>query len=155
MERRGKANAGGFFWRFKGQTHGPWSDPKPTNLNPVEQLGFETGDLLKSYKSYIDARRAMGMTGGSKEIRDVCNGDRATVQGYFWRWKGSKALPNHLLGVQKSFRYGRPKEALLSENFVRLERLKNTLVTKTARVHSVGNVEKKVSTWDISGTTKC
>ena len=35
LERRGKATAGGFFWRFQGEMHGPWPDPEPTNLNPA------------------------------------------------------------------------------------------------------------------------
>lgn len=102
LERRGKANAGGYFWRFQGETHEPWPDPEATNLNPVEKLDFETGDLLKSFISLAEAKREMGMRPNRACIREVCDGKgRASAQGYFWRWKGSKALPNHLMGVQK------------------------------------------------------
>lgn len=118
LERKGKAAAGGFFWRFQGETHGPWPDPEPTNLNPVEQLDFETGDLLKSYVSLAEAKRAMGMRPNSQCIRDVCevNG-RATAKGYFWRWKGSQALPNHMMGVQKIVQIRRTKNGKVAKEF--------------------------------------
>lgn len=102
LDRKGKANAGGFFWRFQGETHDPWPDPEPTNLNPVEQLDYKTGDFLQSFDSIADAKRAMGMRPNSGCIREVCEGKgRATAKGFFWRWKGSNVMPNHLMGVQK------------------------------------------------------
>lgn len=102
LERRGKASAGGYFWRFQGETHTPWRDPARANLNPVEQLDFETGDFLKSYVSIAEAKRAMGVRPNAGCIGDVCDGrGRATAYGYFWRWKGSQQLPNHMTGVQK------------------------------------------------------
>ncbi|CAB9504040.1 expressed unknown protein [Seminavis robusta] len=102
LERRGKANGGGFFWRYQGETHGPWPDPEPVCKTAVEQLDFETGDMLKSFASLADAKRAMGMKPNSGHIRDVCDGNgRATAGSFFWRWKGSDAQPNHMMGVHK------------------------------------------------------
>mmetsp|Transcript_17504 Transcript_17504/g.43015 ORF Transcript_17504/g.43015 Transcript_17504/m.43015 type:complete len:768 (-) Transcript_17504:777-3080(-) len=102
LERSGKANVGGFFWRFKGETHGPWPDPEPTNLKPVEQLDWESGEILASFESLAEAKRAMGMAPNSGCIRDVCEGvGRGKASGFFWRWKGSNSLPNHLLGLYK------------------------------------------------------
>jgi len=44
----------------------------------------------------------MGMKINRKCIRDVCDGNgRATAKGFFWRWKGSSNLPNHLMGAEK------------------------------------------------------
>ena len=102
LKRKGKANARGFFWRFEGDTHGPWPDPEPTNLNPLEKLDFETGDYLESFTSLAEAKRAMNMRPNSACIREVCDGKgRASAKGFFWRWKDSKALPDHMMGVQK------------------------------------------------------
>jgi len=118
LERRGKATTGGFFWRFQGETHGPWPDPEPTNLNPVEQLDFETGDFLNSFESIAEAKRAFGMRPNSGCIRDVCVGKgRATAQGYFWRWKGSQALPNHMMGVQKIVQIRKTKTGKVVKEF--------------------------------------
>ena len=118
LEQKGKANAGGYFWRFQGETHGPWPDPEPLNLTAVEKLDFETGDVLDSYNSLADAKRAMGMKPNSACIREVCEGkDRATALGYFWRWKGSKALPNHLMGVQKIVQIRKHKNGLVVKEF--------------------------------------
>ncbi|CAJ1960408.1 unnamed protein product [Cylindrotheca closterium] len=102
LERRGKANGGGFFWRYQGETHVPWPDPKRTNLNPVEQLDPESGEVLASFESLAEAKRAMGMAPNRGCIRDVCNGvGRGTANGFFWRWKGSDSVPNHLFGAIK------------------------------------------------------
>eukprot|EP00978_Attheya_sp_CCMP212_P009562 scaffold22653_cov53-Attheya_sp.AAC.4 len=118
LERRGKVTAGGSFWRFQGETHGPWPDLDPTNLNPVEQLDFETGDFLKSYVSIAEAKRAFRMRVNSGCIRDVCDGKgRATTQGYFWRWKGSQALPNHMMGVQKILQMSKTKNGKVVKEF--------------------------------------
>ncbi|CAJ1960340.1 unnamed protein product [Cylindrotheca closterium] len=102
LERRGKANGGGFFWRYQGETHAPWPDPEPTNLNPVEQLDPESGEVLASFKSLAAAKRAMGMPMNRGCIRDVCNGDgRGTANGFFWRWKGSTSMSHQLMGGSK------------------------------------------------------
>lgn len=80
LERRGKANGGGYFWRFQGETHGPWPDPEPTNVKPVEQLDWETGEVLASFESLAEAKRAMGMPYNRSCIREVCDGEgRATA----------------------------------------------------------------------------
>ena len=50
LERRGKANGGGFVWRFEGETHGPWPDPEPTNLKLVEHLDWESGEVSASFE---------------------------------------------------------------------------------------------------------
>lgn len=118
LEKRGKADGGGFFWRFKGETHGPWPDPEPTNFNPVEQLDFTTGDFLKAYESLAEAKRAMGMPYNRSCIRDVCNGmGRATANGFFWRWKGSGALPNHMMGVQKLVQIRKTRNGKIVKEF--------------------------------------
>ena len=118
LNKRGKADGGGFFWRFQGETHGPWPDPKPTNLNPVEKLDFKTGDFLESYDSLADAKRAMGMQPNAHGIRKVCDGlGRATAKGFFWRWKGSKALPNHMMGAQKIIQIRTKKRGKVVKEF--------------------------------------
>lgn len=102
LERRGKACGGGWFWRYKGESHGPWPDPEPASKTAVEQLDYKTGDVLNSYASLADAKRAMGLKGNHSCIREVCNGQgRATAQGFFWRWKGSEDVPNHMWGVTR------------------------------------------------------
>jgi hypothetical protein len=118
LERRGKAAAGGFFWRCQGETHGPWPDPEATHLSEVEQLDFETGDFLASYVSLAEAKRAMGMRPNSHCIRQVCDGKgRATAHGYFWRWKGSRALPNHMMGIQKVIQICKTKNGQVVKEF--------------------------------------
>lgn len=118
LERRRKALAGGFFWRFQGETHGPWPDPEPTNLNPVEQLDFETGDFLRSFDSLADAKRAMGVRMNAGCIRDVCGGrGRATAYGFFWRWKGSNAVPNHMMGVEKILQIRKKRRGRVVKEF--------------------------------------
>ena len=121
LAREGKANAGGFFWRFVGETHEPWPDPEPTNLNPVEQLNFETGELLNSYASMADAKRAMGMKPNRHCITEVCNSEgksRATANGYFWRWKGSLAQPNHMYGIRKTIQIRKIKNGPVIKEFL-------------------------------------
>lgn len=119
LDRRGKATAaGGFFWRFQGDTHGPWPDPEPTNVKPVEQLDFETGDVLNSFVSIAEAKRAIGMKPNRACIRDVCDGKgRATAGGYFWRWKGSQNLPNHIMGVEKIVQIRKTKNGKVVKEF--------------------------------------
>lgn len=118
LERRGKAHAGGFFWRFQGETHGPWADPEPTNCNPVEQLDYETGDVLQSFNSVAEAKRAVGMKESASCIREVCDGlGRGTAKGYFWRWKGSSAMPNHLMGKEKVIQIRRTRGGPVFKEF--------------------------------------
>lgn len=114
----GKPDAGGFFWRFSGETHGPWKDPGRTNVYPVEKLDFETGDVLESFNSLADAKRAIGMKSNRGCIRDVCNGvGRSTAKGFFWRWKGSQKLPSHLCGVQKIIEIRKRKNGPVVKEF--------------------------------------
>jgi hypothetical protein len=62
LARRGKANAaGGYFWRFAGETHDPWEDPEPTNFKPVEKLCQNIGHVLATFKSLGDAKKVMGL----------------------------------------------------------------------------------------------
>jgi hypothetical protein len=118
LERRGKAVAGGFFWRYEGETHGPWPDHEPEKLDPVEQLDYETGDLLTVYDSLAEAKKALGMRSNSACIRAVCNGSgRATDKGFFWRWKGSDRLPNHMMGVQKIIQIRKTKKGKVVKEF--------------------------------------
>jgi len=118
LERRGNARARGYFWRYKGETHAPWPDPEPKDLQPVEKIDFKNGKYLESFASLAEAKRAMGMRSNSSCIRDVCNGKgRATAQGFFWRWKGSLTFPNHLRGVQKIIQLRKTKRGRVVKEF--------------------------------------
>mmetsp|Transcript_22545 Transcript_22545/g.62654 ORF Transcript_22545/g.62654 Transcript_22545/m.62654 type:complete len:838 (+) Transcript_22545:42-2555(+) len=115
LRRAGKADGGGFFWRFKGETHGPWADPKPSNLKPVEKLDFESGDVLELFESVEDARRSIGMS--RSHIHDVCAGKRLRAGGFFWRWKGSNSLPDHMAGVEKIVQIRKRKNGPVVKEF--------------------------------------
>lgn len=118
LEKRGKANGGGFFWRYQGETYEPWVDPTPTNVHPVEKLDYETGDLLESFDSLADAKRAIGMKPNCGHIRDVCEGyRRKKSRGFFWRWRGSSNLPNHMRGVEKMIQIRKQKNGQLFKEF--------------------------------------
>lgn len=93
LERRGVADGGGFFWRFQGDTRGPWPKPPPSRITAVEQLDLETGVVIREFPSLAEAKRALDLRPSSSCIRDTCNGTRRSAFGYFWRWKGSSILP--------------------------------------------------------------
>jgi len=93
LDQRGVANGGGFFWRFQGETHGPWKDPTPSNTKAVEQLDLESGAVVAEFKSLSDAKKAFGVRPNSGCIRDTCDGNRVSAYGFFWRWKGSSEKP--------------------------------------------------------------
>lgn len=70
---------------------------------PVEQCCAKTGDFLREFASLSDACRALGISRtNSSHISDVCAGkNHRTAFGYFWRWKGSDAVPRALKGMVK------------------------------------------------------
>ena len=68
----------------------------------MEQLDWESGEVLASFESLAEAKRAMGMAPNSGCIRDVCtDGGRGSANGFFWRWKGSDSMLNHFVGATK------------------------------------------------------
>jgi hypothetical protein len=118
LDRKGKANAGGYFWRYAGEEHGPWKDPEPTNLNPVEKLCLQTGDVLEEFESLAAAKRAMNMAPNSGCIRDVCEGKgRKSSQGFFWRWTGSDKLPEDVVHSSKTVQMLRSKNGPVVKEF--------------------------------------
>ena len=61
-------------------------------ITPVEQLDFETGEVMNSFPSVIEAARALGIrpTGISCVLRGVCK----SSGGFFWRRAGDDAMPS-------------------------------------------------------------
>lgn len=63
----------------------------------VEQVDFQHGDTLKTFSYIFKAVKAMGMEAGDDSIRKVCClMGKESAKGFFWRFKGSEALPTHL-----------------------------------------------------------
>jgi hypothetical protein len=82
LDRKGEANAGGFFWRFAS------SDQAQKR---VEKICPETGKLRHTYVSVYEAARDLGVS--AARIRSVVDGRSLTCQGFFWRFRGSDKLP--------------------------------------------------------------
>ena len=56
---RGRSkSAGGFFWRRAGDD----ALPPPTSFSPVEQLDFETGEVINSFPSAKQAASELGIS---------------------------------------------------------------------------------------------
>jgi hypothetical protein len=89
----GNPDAGGYFWRFKGDERHPGSNRKLESMRAVEQLCLETGNVLASYECSADAKRALDIPKDSKCIKSVCDGKGYTAHGFFWRWRGACNLP--------------------------------------------------------------
>jgi hypothetical protein len=118
LDRRGKASAGGFFWRFGGDTNTPWQDPEPRCTTAVEKLCLESGDVLNEFSSLADAKRAMGMKQNNGCIRDTCDGKgRNSALGFFWRWRGSNVYPSQLVGYRKTVQVRRSKNGPVVREF--------------------------------------
>lgn len=118
LDRRGKARAGGFFWRFKGETNTPWQDPEPRCSTAVEKLCLESGDVLDIFDSLADAKRSMGMKPNNACIRDTCDGKgRHSALGFFWRWRGSNIYPSQLVGYRKTVQVQRSKNGPVVREF--------------------------------------
>jgi len=102
LERRGVANGGGFFWRYAGETHGPWENPPRKKNAAVEQLELETGRVIAEFDSLADAKSAMNVKQNtSGGIRETCDGKRVSAKGYYWRWKGSSEISNEPKSIGK------------------------------------------------------
>jgi hypothetical protein len=95
LDRKGKASAGGFFWRFRGDTNTPWQNPEPRcndrDQKRVEKMCIETGQVRHTYVSISDAARHLGIS--ATRMSTVLNGRTMTCKGFFWRFHGSDALP--------------------------------------------------------------
>lgn len=50
---------------------------------PVAKISLETGEILTVYSSCAEAEKANGNT---RHIVDVCNGNRKSCKGYFWKF---------------------------------------------------------------------
>jgi hypothetical protein len=118
LDRRGKAKAGGFFWRFEGETNTAWQDPEPRCSSAVEKLCLESGDVLDTFDSLADAKRAMGMKPNNCCISETCEGKgQNSALGFFWRWKGSTIYPSSLLGYSKTVQIRRSKNGPVVREF--------------------------------------
>lgn len=83
-------DAGGFFWRFKGDPQLPWATRTNAQFKPVEQLSFETNEVIAEFVSVAEAKKIHGK---GVSIQQVCNDGFVSAAGYFWRWKGSPNTP--------------------------------------------------------------
>ena len=96
LSKAGNPLAGGFFWRYEGENHGPWEAPKPKRSRPVEKLCPKTGDILEKFENLAAAKKTMNARPNDGHIRQVCMALRQNAYGFFWRWKGSRAMPNKM-----------------------------------------------------------
>ena len=79
----------GFYWRYKGSQALPAANRKGPNA--VEQLDMTTDKVVAEYKSCLEASKAVGV--GKNQIHLVVKGGKRSAAGFFWRYKGSDALP--------------------------------------------------------------
>jgi hypothetical protein len=79
----------GFYWRYKGSQALPSANRKGPNA--VEQLDMTTGKVLKEFKSCLEASKAVGV--GKNQIHLCVKGGKRSAAGFFWRYKGSDAMP--------------------------------------------------------------
>lgn len=122
----------GFFWRFEDRPHhqeklpvaGRFcrytdaSSPLFIGTYAVEQLCLETGDILATFDSIYDAKRALGgLNVQTDKINSVCCGKRDQAYGYFWRKKGSIDMPQNVLGSTKAVQLRRAKNGQVVKEF--------------------------------------
>lgn len=67
---------------------------------PIEQLGLETGQVLKTFDSVSAAAKSIEGAAITR-ISAVLTGRYKSANGYFWRYKGSTALPRKKKGRRK------------------------------------------------------
>jgi hypothetical protein len=140
LDRRGKAKAGGFFWRFEGETNTPWQDPEPRCSSAVEKLCLESGDVLDTFDSLADAKRAMGMKPNNSSLSETCEGKwQNSALGFFWRWKGATIYPSRLLGYSKTVQIRRSENGFVVREF--------PTATKAAEWLGVGTDASTVCQW--------
>jgi hypothetical protein len=63
---------------------------------PVEQLCLGTGKVIATFPSLTTACHGIGKQGyggAMNGISKCCKGKAKSAYGYFWRFKGSKTLP--------------------------------------------------------------
>jgi len=89
---RGKSpSAGGFFWRKVGSHAKPPQDLKKKKKT-IEKLSIESGQVLATYESITEAANSVGVSPSS--LWCAVRGSTRTCRGFFWREKGSTALPS-------------------------------------------------------------
>lgn len=76
---------------FASSQHQVGSEKGRAHGKSVEQLCLETGRVLAEYCSQREAARACD--GRQSAISMVCRGVKLSVHGFFWRFKGSTAIP--------------------------------------------------------------
>ena len=62
-------------------------------ITPVEQVDFETGEVINVFDSQTEAARSVEGVENSENISAVINGKSKSAGGFFWRRKGEKKLP--------------------------------------------------------------
>ena len=92
LKRTGKPYAGGYFWRYKGETHGPWV-PETAANHGIEQICEKTGNVVRLFGSLADACKAVKAGDHGFSIYCVCEGLAENAKGHFWRWQGSECAP--------------------------------------------------------------
>ena len=60
-------------------------------ITPVEQLNFETGEVINSFPSVTEAARALGIP--RNRVSDVLSDGVKSGSGFFWRRSGDDAMP--------------------------------------------------------------
>lgn len=59
---------------------------KVDNSKSVVMLDKETGEVLKTFASMVEAEKFLGKRKGGTHISDVCKGKRKTAYGYKWKF---------------------------------------------------------------------
>jgi len=67
---------------------------------PIEQLDLQTGQVLATFDSISHGARSIP-NGVITRITAVCTGRYKSAHGYFWRYKGSTAMPKKKNGRRK------------------------------------------------------
>lgn len=87
-----------------GNSHEHSTESVSLDLRPVEMLDYQTGDVLKTFKSLVEGTSFCIKKSNYElqNIRGVCDGKLVAAFGLFWRWKDSDNLPQHLVGITKT-----------------------------------------------------
>eukprot|EP00978_Attheya_sp_CCMP212_P035948 scaffold159469_cov52-Attheya_sp.AAC.1 len=80
-------SAAGFFWREEGSNALPSSEARGLNKKPVEKVCLESGAVLGTFGSVVEAANSVGMVPSA--VSQVLTGNVRTAGGFFWRYKGS------------------------------------------------------------------
>ena len=85
-----RKSSGGFFWCRSGDDVMPTARGSYGRV-PIEQLDFETGEVINSFPSIKEAARALGIPPNC--VSDVLNGRSKSSGGFFWRRSGDDVMP--------------------------------------------------------------